>query len=250
MKISKDYLKQKKNPHLHSPAHLLADELASKLGDSRHFGFYLKTALTTDHNVLRHILGGILEGNSKQPGALFAYLVKKYNREKDVSQGYSLWLVPNEEGMKNLSSIIQTLAQTFNSPVFKPHITLLRNLSDENPEAIEKLATLKELKLNLKGVAVGDEFFKSLFLPVEKTKELLAIRRHAKKNLEAESPGTFNPHLSILYGNTPDDQKKSALRELNLTLPTEITFNRIALVKTIGRTNEWKTKQLINLTSL
>lgn len=247
MKISKNYLQQKRDPHLHTLSHVLADELSNKLGDKQHFGYYLKTALTTDHNVLRYILGGILEGSSKQPGALFAFLVKKYNREKDITQGYSLWLVPSEETFKALSGIIQTLAQTFNTPVFKPHITLLSGLENENAEAIEKLSETKALVLAFKPATTGEEFFKSLFLPAEKTKQLLALKRLAKQVLQIDTTGTYIPHLSLMYGNIPDTDKKNALKELGLTLPTRIVFDRLALVKTTGRTADWKTKQLINL---
>lgn len=75
-------LPQKKDPHLHSPAHVLADELADRLNDRKHFGFYLKMAVTHDHGVLRKIAGEVLESNSvKTPGKLFAYLIKKYNQE-------------------------------------------------------------------------------------------------------------------------------------------------------------------------
>jgi hypothetical protein len=78
--------KPKINPHLHSPAHLLADELCQKLNDKKHFGFYLKMATLYDHNFLRNLLGQVLEGKDvKTPGKLFAYLIKKSNAEKKVS---------------------------------------------------------------------------------------------------------------------------------------------------------------------
>ena len=70
------------DPHLHSPAHMLADELSRKLNDTRHFGFYLKMATTHDQNVLRKILGEVLESKSVQDrGKLFAFLIKKHHQE-------------------------------------------------------------------------------------------------------------------------------------------------------------------------
>ena len=78
MKVEKNYLQKKSEQHIHSPAHALADELANKLSDQKHFGFYLKTALTLDHGLLRRLAGEVLESKTtKKPGALFAYLVKK-----------------------------------------------------------------------------------------------------------------------------------------------------------------------------
>ena len=70
--------------HLHSPAHLLADELSQKLNDKKHFGFYLKMAMLYDRNWLRGLAGQVLEGkNVETPGRLFAYLIKKHNLEQN-----------------------------------------------------------------------------------------------------------------------------------------------------------------------
>jgi hypothetical protein len=70
--------KQKPDSHLHSPDHVLADELSKALGEPRRFGFYLKMATMYNHGFLRRIAGEVLqEGKAKKPGALFAFLVKK-----------------------------------------------------------------------------------------------------------------------------------------------------------------------------
>ena len=72
----------KKDPHLHSANHVLADELSLKLSDSRHFGFYLKAAVTHDHSLLRSLAGQVLESKGvKSPGKLFAYLLKQHNEK-------------------------------------------------------------------------------------------------------------------------------------------------------------------------
>jgi len=79
--------KQGKNRYLHSPNHLLADELSQRLNDTKHFGFYLKMATLYDHGLLRRLMGEILENkNAKTPGRLFAYLIKKHNEEMQGSR--------------------------------------------------------------------------------------------------------------------------------------------------------------------
>ena len=71
-----------KNRYLHSSAHLLADELSQKLNDPKHFGFYLKMALTYPPDYLRKLASEVLEQqNVKTPGKLFAFLLKKRNEE-------------------------------------------------------------------------------------------------------------------------------------------------------------------------
>ena len=75
-------VRPKINPHLHSANHLLADELAIKLNDKKHFALYLGMAKRHDHQFLRKILGEVLEKNVVEtPGRLFSYLVKKYNTD-------------------------------------------------------------------------------------------------------------------------------------------------------------------------
>ena len=83
--------KQKPDSHLHSPSHVLADELSRKFGEPKRFGFYLKMATTHNHSFLRRIAAEVTEGKSpaKKPGALFAFLVKK---EKDGSRKWSCQL--------------------------------------------------------------------------------------------------------------------------------------------------------------
>lgn len=83
MEISKDYTKkQKRDPHLHSPSHVLAEELRLLFNEPHNFRFYLGIATRTDHKVLRRIAGEVMEKKVEKPGALFAYLVKKYNDEQ------------------------------------------------------------------------------------------------------------------------------------------------------------------------
>jgi hypothetical protein len=81
-KLSKVSTRTKPNRHLHSPAHLLAEELSVKFNDRRHFGLYLGMATRYHHDYLRKIMGEVLENkNIQTPGKLFSYLVKKNNLE-------------------------------------------------------------------------------------------------------------------------------------------------------------------------
>ena len=67
----------KKEQHLHSDAHALADELSKKFAEPKRFGFYLRLATQYNHDFLRRIAGEVAESPAKNPGALFSFLVKK-----------------------------------------------------------------------------------------------------------------------------------------------------------------------------
>ncbi len=78
--------KPKQSQYLHSPAHLLADELSRKFAEPKRFGFYLKMAELYNHNFLRRIAGKVSESNAKNPGALFAYLIKNEKNKPNVNE--------------------------------------------------------------------------------------------------------------------------------------------------------------------
>lgn len=95
IEVKKNYLNKSRDKHLHSPAHVLADELSVKLNDKKHFGFYLKMALTYNHQLLRRLAGEVLEQKATKPGALFTYLVKM-NKEDNNPQSRTSRLVSDE----------------------------------------------------------------------------------------------------------------------------------------------------------
>jgi hypothetical protein len=69
--------KPAKSRFLHSPDHVLADELATKLRDPKHFGLYLKMATMHPHDYLRKLAAEVLEKqNVQSPAKLFSYLLK------------------------------------------------------------------------------------------------------------------------------------------------------------------------------
>ncbi len=70
--------KNQQKQFIHSPSHLLADELCKMFSDPKHFGAYLKLALTYDHGQLRKLAQEVKENkNVKFPARLFMFLVKK-----------------------------------------------------------------------------------------------------------------------------------------------------------------------------
>jgi hypothetical protein len=249
MKIGKDYLKKPaKDPHLHSPAHVLADELSSKLGDPRHFGFYLKTALSVDHNVLRKIMGEVLEKPVRKPGALFAFLVKKHHMENNVSHGCSLWLLPEPGVREQLGNTIRSMAASYGTVAFEPHITLVGGLPlDVAPEMLDKLGSIKAFEIEPAPIEMEDIFFKSFYLPIVRNKSLNAARRMAKKEFAPDSKEIYRPHLALVYGNFKPENKLSMLRMMTSAFPKKILLTEISLVRTEGTTDEFKTLKTVAL---
>jgi hypothetical protein len=84
---NKHKLVRKRDPKLHSAAHVLADELSQQMNDRAHFGLYLKMAVTYPHDLIRKIAGEVLENPKVQNrGRLFSYLIKKHNESLKTDQ--------------------------------------------------------------------------------------------------------------------------------------------------------------------
>ncbi|MBX4187589.1 MAG: hypothetical protein KW793_00445 [Candidatus Doudnabacteria bacterium] len=250
MKIQKNYLqKPKQDPHLHSPAHVLADDLSNKLGDRKHFGFYLKMALTVDHNVLRKFAGDILEKSSKNPGALFAYMIKKHNREKNSSTGYSIWLFPELETRIKIDNTIKSLGAAYNSVAFPSHLTILSEIPSiaDSRKNFNELGKFSYFKAASGKIEMEDLYFKSFYLEIEKTSELSKFRRQTKKLFFPDSKEKFEPHISLLYGNFKPTDKPEMLRRIITTFPRDILFTEAVLVDTNGTPANWKVLDSIKL---
>ena len=75
------YKLPKRNSNLHSPAHLLAEELRLQFNEPGNFKFYLGIALRTDHKVVRRIAAEVMEKKVDNAAALFAYKIKEFNSQ-------------------------------------------------------------------------------------------------------------------------------------------------------------------------
>ena len=85
--ISKRSVQQNKN--LHSPAHVLADEITAAFGEKKLFGRYLGVILRVGVGRARAIFRTIQQDGAKEPGKLFMFLCKKSmdDRAKKTSAG-------------------------------------------------------------------------------------------------------------------------------------------------------------------
>ncbi|HTK04655.1 MAG TPA: hypothetical protein VL500_03660 [Candidatus Eisenbacteria bacterium] len=85
MDSMKDLMRKRsaKNPNknLHSPAHVLADEVSKAFGERKLFARYLGVIMRTGEPRARAIFRTIQQDGAKEPGKLFMYLCKK-NEDK------------------------------------------------------------------------------------------------------------------------------------------------------------------------
>jgi len=163
---------------------------------------------------------------------------------------FSILLLPKGKIYTKLSSLIIRLSNKYNSPLFEPHVTLIGKLNINKKGAISKTLKLAE---NLKPYLIRinnpiylNEYYKSLFLKAEKTKEVMEANFLARKFFNDKRDYEYFPHLSLMYGEASNQTKEkiiSEIKEINL----KFKIDQIHLFSTANGPKNWYKIQTFNL---
>lgn len=167
-----------------------------------------------------------------------------------------LWLLPAKAERDALGALIARLAKECDAPVFDPHLTLglgrigmLKGSRSRAPEplvasplsrsqaargaspgesagASDTPIALEGIRLRVARVGFTSQFTKTLFLGLEDTEPLRALRHSF--GLDTAAP--FDPHLSLLYGRLPAGRQAQLARSVVAPF-TSILFDSLALVR-------------------
>ena len=131
---------------------------------------------------------------------------------------YSLWIMPSGQVYNSLLDLISQLSTRYHTPPFEPHVTLLGSLTLPEAEMVSKTKRLagliKSLTVTLHTPDWSDEYFRCLFVNVQKTDELLEANRSAGAIFDAGHDSGFRPHLSLIYGDLSADIKETIVERL------------------------------------
>lgn len=157
---------------------------------------------------------------------------------------YSLWLEPEGNIAYRLQERIEKLSKKYNTPLFEPHVTLLGDLRHGETELIQLTdmlaGSLHPFELMLTKADCGNSFYQSIFVRVEKSKGLQSARRVACSLFDTNESEDYMPHLSLLYGNMPRNEKERILNLMEREFQMKFTAKYIRLVKTEGKPKDWK----------
>ena len=143
-----------------------------------------------------------------------------------TTQEYSIWILPPEPVFDRLTQIIAQISKQYSTPYFDPHVTLLGDLTLREEEMVattQQLTNfLKPFTLTLTTAGYLNEYFKSLFITVEETEELMEAHQKARTLFNRAQDPKFFPHLSLMYGNFSPEIKEKILSEIGKDF--QITF--------------------------
>ena len=144
---------------------------------------------------------------------------------------YSLWLVPTGQTARQYVAHIKAISQQYHRPYFLPHVTLLGLIKGEEKTIISQTRqlarSLSPLHLQFKEIALGDQYFKAVFGRIKKHPTLVAAHRLAVTVFQSKNAGTYDPHLSFVYGRF-DHRTSLTIKKTLLPLATQ-SFNLVRL---------------------
>lgn len=131
---------------------------------------------------------------------------------------YSLWIIPPKSISEGLAAVISRLSQQNSSPYFKPHITLLGDVTLLEEEMLSRTSKLTNLispfRLKLTTVSYLREYFRCLFIKVEESEEIIEANQKARTLFNREHDPKFMPHLSLMYGDFSPEKKEEIISEI------------------------------------
>lgn len=159
------------------------------------------------------------------------------------SKGYTLWLMPKGEVYNRFESLIKKLAKEYGGPIFEPHVTLLGDIEQSEEEVIRKTEQLvlgqKPFPITLKQIDYQDYHFRALFVRAEITESLLSLHNRAKEIFGMQDIPSYMPHLSLLYGNYPNELKEKIISEIGREQTAQFEVSSVYLIKG-GEVKDWQ----------
>jgi 2'-5' RNA ligase len=166
------------------------------------------------------------------------------SQEKDK---YSLWIVPRGEAGEIIQSLVNTLANENGAPQFVPHLTLVANIFADASELEDVTECVKQCAeeldpFTIKTTSYGylAEEFRCLYLLAE-SPQLQSVYGKMASQFPQVSEEHFQgmPHLSVLYGNYPEETKKQIIAA-NPIHPTEFVVDTFDLYLTNNSIKDWQ----------
>ncbi|CAN6553269.1 hypothetical protein C1H46_013679 [Malus baccata] len=160
----------------------------------------------------------------------------------EVKNVYSVWALPPDDVAPRLKKLMQGLRAEFGGPQFEPHITVVGAISLTLDDALAKFRSASEglkaydAKVDRVATGTGTFFCQCVSLLINPTPQVVEASAHCSGHFGFKRSTPYMPHLTILYGDLTDEEKKKAQEKAN-TLDESIAglsfpVTRLALFKT------------------
>jgi hypothetical protein len=135
----------------------------------------------------------------------------------------AFWLILAEPDLTIYQALIHDFAHRYNAPTFVPHVTL----HSCKVETLHAFQNVIDIVLEVDQILYSDSFTKSLFIQFFSNSQLEQLSESFQQNFE--SPFILNPHLSLIYANLPEFEKRSLIPEI--PVKPSIRFDQIRAIE-------------------
>ena len=157
--------------------------------------------------------------------------------------------MPDGKCASSVSEIINDISKKYNTPIFKPHVTLIGDCEKEKCDKIYftfKKKKIQPIEIILKGFDYKDSFFQCLYIKVIKSYQLCKTRNFLIKNLKINSKKIYEPHMSIVYSNLKISEKKKIIKKLG-TFRDNFIADKLFLAENDYDNLNWKVIEEIKI---
>lgn len=151
-----------------------------------------------------------------------------------MSDGHSLWLMPEPALEREMAALVRVLAPVFGMPPFPPHVTVQGDLDldadDAEAYARELAAGVPLLAWRAFGITWTDHPFRAFFVAFDSAERFHGLlERSASLTGTREGLSPF-PHLSLAYGTLPVREKIARARPLTHAIDARtMKFDRLVV---------------------
>ncbi|KAG7546975.1 Cyclic phosphodiesterase [Arabidopsis suecica] len=167
--------------------------------------------------------------------------------EEEEEAMYAVWAVPEDDLEDRLQRLMEGLRSEFGGPPFDPHLTLVGpfKLTASEAKQMFKAACegFKAYPATVDQVSAGTSYFQCVYVSLQHTVEVMNAAGHFMAHFKPFTGKFYVPHMSILYGDLTEGEKKKAL-EKAYTLDSSLDglnfqINRVALWITDADVGSW-----------
>ncbi|KAL2524294.1 Cyclic phosphodiesterase [Abeliophyllum distichum] len=163
-----------------------------------------------------------------------------FEQKEIKKEVYSVWALPPEDVRPRLKKLMESLRSEFGGPELEPHVTVVGAISLTESEARDMFRKacegVKAYIASVDKVATGTFFYQCVFLLLHPTPEVVQASAHCSNQFGYKSSTPYMPHLSLLYADLTDEEKKEAQEKAYILDESigslKFQISRLALYKT------------------
>jgi len=159
-----------------------------------------------------------------------------------LSKAFWIWAEFSQKDSINLIDLKNTAQEFLRSPFFDLHLTLAGPFNTFTQNQIKQIGLLcqenNSFKVKSKGYEYKNQFYESFYISIENSYKLIDLRKNISYIKEFNINKTFNPHISLSYGN----HEKSVKEHLLTILPSPnniLNVDKLSIVRVNEKENMW-----------